>query len=330
MSYLKILVIGYGSIGKRHVQNLLDIPNIEIIICTKQKIKNPSTKKVKIINSIPNCLKENPNVGIIANESSFHMKTATKLAKSGIDLFIEKPLSNSIYGIRELLSIIKKKKLITQMGCQFRFHDSIKEIKQMISINKLGKIISVQSECGSFLPDWHPYEDYSKSYAAQRKLGGGVVLTNIHEIDYLYWFFGDVSNVFSVTGKYSELKISTDDLSVGILKFKNNVIAELHLDYFQKPDFRSCKIIGTKGMVIWESDTNNVMLYDNNKKKWIKILKLTKYDRNLMFKKEIKHFLDCVKKRKTTINPIEKDGIETLKIALAVIKSSKSGKLEKI
>ncbi len=327
---LKVAIIGYGSIGKRHVSNLLKISNVEIIICTKQKIKNPSIKKIKIVKSISDCLKEKPDIGIISNESSHHIKDAIKLANGGIDLFIEKPLSSSLIGTKELLRIIRKKNLITQMGCQLRFHKCVKEIKRLISSKKLGKVISVRSECGSFLPDWHPNEDYSKSYAARKELGGGVVLTNIHEIDYLYWFFGNVSKVFSITGNYSELKISADDLCAGILEFKNNIIAELHLDYFQKPDFRSCKIIGTKGTVIWDSNTNNVMLYDNNKNKWIKILKWTKYDRNLMFKEEIKHFLDCVKKRKTTINPIEKDGLDTLKIALAIIKSSKSRKLEKI
>ncbi len=327
---MKIVVIGYGSIGHRHVANLLLISNSQIIICTKQKIANPSPKRVKIVNSIFDCLKEKPDVAIITNESSFHVLTAIKFAKAGIDIFIEKPLSNSIKETKKLLSIIKQEKIITQMGCQFRFHKCIKEIKNMVLNNKIGKIISVKVECGSFLPDWHPYEDYRNSYAARTDLGGGVVLTNIHEIDYLYWLFGDVKEVFSITGKYSDLKISTDDLSVGILKFKNNVIAELHLDYFQKPDFRSCKIIGSKGTLFWDSDTNIVTLYDNKKNKWIKVLKWPKYDRNLMFKEELIHFLNCVKKRRITINPVEKDGIKTLKIGLAIIKSSKARKMIKI
>ncbi len=327
---MKILVVGYGSIGKRHVQNLLKIPNVEILICTKQNIRNPCIKKVKISKSISECIKENPEIGIISNESSYHVKTAIKLAKLGIDLFIEKPLSNSLDGSKELLSIVKKNKVITQMGCQFRFHKCIKKMKNIISNKKLGKIISVRSECGSFLPDWHPNENYSKSYAARNDLGGGVVLTNIHEIDYLYWFFGDVSQVISITGKYSDLKISADDLSIGILKFKNNIIAELHLDYFQKPDYRSCKIIGSMGTVFWDSDTNIVSFYENKKNKWIKVLKWTKYDRNLMFKEELTHFLNCVNKRKTTINPVEKDGIATLRIGLAIIKSSKLRKMIKV
>jgi predicted dehydrogenase len=300
---------------------------MQIVICTKQKIVNPSPNRVRIVSSISECLKEKPDVGIIANVSSLHVPIATKLAKAGVDLFIEKPLSNSLKQIKELTVLIRKKKIITQMGCQFRFHKCIKGIKQLILSKKIGKIISVRVECGSFLPEWHPYEDYRKSYAARTELGGGVVLTNIHEIDYLYWFFGEVLEVFSVTGKYSDLKISADDLSAAIIKFKNNMIAELHLDYFQKPEFRSCKIIGTKGTVYWDSEVNTVMLYDNKKNKRIKVLEESIHDRNSMFKEELVHFLSCVRKRKTTINPLEIDGIKTLKIGLAIIKSSKAKKV---
>lgn len=282
-----------------------------------------------IVSSISDCLKEKPDVGIVTNVTSLHVRTAIKLANAGADVFIEKPLSNSLNGIKDLLDIIRKKKLVTQIGCQMRFHKCIKKIKELISSNRIGKILSVKVECGSFLPDWHPYEDYSKSYASRSDLGGGVVLTCIHEIDYLYWMFGDVSEVFSITGKFSNLKISADDLSASIIKFKKNIVVELHLDYFQKPSFRSCKIIGTKGIIYWNSNTNIVKLYDNNKDKWIEILKWTNYDRNLMYKEEMKHFLTCVKKRKSTINPIH-DGLTTLQIGLAVLKSAKTKRMVKL
>jgi predicted dehydrogenase len=327
---LKVAVIGYGSIGKRHVSNLLGMPNIEIIICTKQKLKNPSIKKIIIVKSISDCLKEKPDIGIISNESSYHVKVAIKLANAGIDLFIEKPLSISLIGTKKLLTIVREKEIITQIGCQLRFHKCIKEIKQLISSKKLGKIISVRSECGSFLPDWHPNEDYSKSYAARKELGGGVVLTNIHEIDYLYWFFGEVTEVFSIVKNSGTLKISADDFAVGILKFKNNIIAEIHLDYLQKPENRNCKIIGTKGTLVWESKTNLVKLFDNKKEKWIKVFKWNNYDRNLMFREELDHFINCVNKRKKSINPIEIDGMDTTKIALAMMKSSKVRKIIKV
>lgn len=327
---LKVVLIGYGSIGKRHVSNLLKISKIEIIICTKQKIRNPSTKKIKIVKSVSDCIKEKPDIGIVSNESSFHLKIAIKLASAGIDLFVEKPLSNSLSGTKELVSMIKKNNLVTQMGCQLRFHKCLNEIKQLVLNKKLGKIISVRAECGSYLPDWHPSEDYRKSYASRKDLGGGVILTNIHEIDYLYWFFGEITEVFSIAKNSGNLKISVDDLAVGILKFKNNIIGEIHLDYLQKPENRNCKIVGTKGTLVWESETNLVKFYDNKNKKWSKVFKWSNYDRNQMFKEEIDHFINCVKNRRQSINPIEKDGIITTKIALAMMKSSKTCKVIKI
>lgn len=326
---MKIVVVGYGSVGKRHVENLFKIPNIKIIILTKQEIEKKSSK-IKIFNSVNECIKEKPDAAIISNETSNHISYAIKFANAGINLFVEKPLSNSLKNIKEIQDIIKEKHLITQIGCQLRFHKCLKEIKLLLLKKRIGKIISARVECGSFLPDWHQNENYKKGYSAREDLGGGVLLTCIHEIDYLYWFFGNVDNVISITGQYGNLKISADDLSVGVLKFKNNIIAEFHLDYFQKPEFRSCKIIGTKGTIYWDSNSNIVKIYENEKNKWTQVLKWSKYERNLMFQQELKHFLECVEKQKHTINPIEKDGINTLKIVLGIKKSSKLRKMIKI
>ena len=324
---LKILVVGFGSIGKRHVDNLLLINNIEILVVSSQDYK--STKLCKFFKNINDALKEKPQAAIITNNTNEHIKTAIKLAKLKIDIFIEKPLSNSLHGIELLSKISRKYKLVTMIGCNLRFHENIISIKKLIDNNSIGKIISVQAESGSFLPAWHPYENYKKSYASNTNLGGGVVLTCIHEIDYLYWFFGNVKNTISCTGQFGNLKISAEDLSASIIEFKNGIIAEIHLDYFQQPDIRRCKIIGTAGTIKWDSDSNSVNLFSAKTKKWKQISKIKKYKRNSMYQKEILHFIKCIRKRKQTINPLI-DGIETLKIALAIKKSSKLGRFIKV
>jgi predicted dehydrogenase len=211
------------------------------------------------------------------------------------------------------------------MGCNLRFHPCIKKIKSLIEHQKIGRVISAQVQNYSYLPDSHKWEDYRKSYAARKDLGGGVILTNaIHEIDYLYWFFQEVENVISISGKFSDLDIKAEDYVSGLLKFKNKIIGELHTDYFQRPDFRSCKIRGTKGEIYWNSDDNCVNIYNINKKKWE-----TKFDNGFShnldtyssYVEELKHFLKCVKHRKETINDLEQ-GVRTLKIALAIKKAS--------
>lgn len=326
---LKILVVGYGSIGKRHVKNLLSKFDVEIIVNTKQHDSFLKQNHFVTSSSLSKCILEKPDIAIIANVTSMHMKTALILAKSGCHLLIEKPLSNSITGIKDLIKITRSMKLTTLIGCNLRFHPCIELLKQLIDKKTIGKIISVKIENGSYLPNWHPYEDYRKSYSANDSLGGGVVLTNIHEIDYLYWFFGKVKEIFSITGKFSDLQIKSDDLSAILLRFSNNIIAEIHLDYFQRPDFRSCKIIGTKGTLYWDSDINSVKLYDINKKKWITKLSIKNHDFNETYVKELSHFLACIKSNKKTINDAQ-DGLQTLKIALAIKKSSDTKKLQRL
>jgi len=322
----KVLIVGYGSIGRRHLENFLQLKNVKLIVYTKRTdLGSLKEQGVKISNSLTECLKENPDIGVITNETSLHLPITIKLAQNGLDLFIEKPLSNSLKDVEKLRAIVKKKKLITQMGCHLRFHPCIKKIKSLIEQKKIGKILSAQVQSCSYLPDYHRWEDYRRSYAARKELGGGVILTQIHEIDYMYWFFQEVENVISMSGKLSDLNVTVEDYAASLLKFKNKVVGEIHLDYFQRPDFKSCKIRGTKGEIYWDSDNNCVNIYNMNKKRWE-----TKFDSDFSnnldtyssYVEELKHFLKCVKHRKETINNLEQ-GIATLKIALAIKKASK-------
>jgi len=300
---------------------------MEILVCTTRNHDNFLRKtKCKILDSLDACIREKPDFAVITNETSFHIKTAIQLAKAGIHLFIEKPLSNSLAGSQNLLDEIKRRKLITLVACNFRFHPCLRKIKEIIYKKEIGRILSIQVENGSYLPEWHPNERYQQSYASRKDLGGGVVLTCIHEIDYLYWFFGNVNEVFSITGKFSDLDISVEDLSAILLRFTNKVVAEIHLDYFQQPSSRGCKVIGTKGTLLWDINTNVVKLYNARKKKWIEKLKLSNYDMNLMYVNELQHFLNCINNRKKSINDV-KEGIKILNIALAVKKSSKIKKM---
>ena len=323
---MKALVVGFGSIGKRHADNLLKFSKMKVIICTNQKCSPYLKKKFKIVNSLKKGIEEKPDFAIIANVTNAHVDTAIKLAKAGIDLFIEKPLSNSLNRCKYLEGIVKKKKIVTMMGCNFRFDESIKEMRKIVKQKRLGKIISIHVENGSYLPDWHPYEDYRKGYSARKELGGGVVFTNIHEIDYLYWIFGNVSQVFSVTGKFSHLEMDAEDLAEIIMKFKDKSIASIHLDHYQRPIFRQCKIVGTNGTMMWDYRKSKLDVFDVKEQKWRTVIHSKHIDRNLTYQKEIAHFVQCVKSRKKTINPLS-EGIETLKIVLSIMKSSKTNRM---
>ena len=323
-------MVGYGSIGKRHIENLSKLPNVEIIVCTKQRYDNfLKTKKCKKIIDLQKAINENPSAAIICNETSYHIKTAIKLANAGIHIFIEKPLSNSLTNLKKLFDLTQRKKIIVQVGNVLHFHPCIKKIKLILIQKDLGKILSVYAENGSYLPDWHPYENYQKSYASKKELGGGVILTCIHEIDYLYWLFGKIDETTAYVKKISDLKITVEDIGAILFLFKNNIIGQVHLDYFQKPPSRICKIIGTKGILICDINSNSVKIYNMKTKKWNEKIKMEKYNINKMYIDELKHFIYCVQHNLKEHNNI-KQGIDVLKIALAVKKSARNKKKVKI
>jgi predicted dehydrogenase len=328
-----ILIIGFGSIGKRHTNNLLSLTKSNLIIYTNRKnikkteLVNHSKNKnrIKILNDFKKCLNEKPKICFICNETNLHIDYAMKLAKENMDIFVEKPLSHSMKNISSLQSMMQKNKKILMVGCNFRFYPPIQKIKQLISKKFIGNIISVQSENNSFLPDWHPSEDYSKNYAAKDSKGGGVTLTQIHELDFLTWIFGNQKKIHSLVGKFSNLKITSDDLSVSIIELKNKIIIELHLDYFSRPFYKRIKIRGTNGIIYWNSKQNSIKTFDNNKQKWSIITVSNNYSLNKkyvnrMYIDELKYFLDHVSSRKQPMNNLN-EAIPILKTALK-IKSS--------
>ena len=178
----------------------------------------------------------------------------------------------------------------------------------------------------SYLPNWRKKIKYYKCYSAHKKLGGGVILDLSHELDLANWLFGKINDVFSISDKSGDLELSCDDMSSSLLKFKAGIVGEVHLDFFQKTIIRQCNIIGTKGIISCNINLNRIKLYNPITKKWSVQLELKNYDINEVYKRELDHFIKCVKNNKKSINDVG-EGINVLKIALSIIKSSKIKKM---
>jgi len=327
-----ILIVGYGSIGKRHARlarNLL--PHAKIIIFRHKVSKKKNYRYIDhCVTNLKDAIKHRPQIAIISNPATFHVKTANTLAKSGIHLLIEKPISNSSKNVSNLINICRKKKIVLMVGYNLRFMNSLKKLREILKKNIIGKIFSVRSEVGQYLPSWRPSSDYTNSVSAKKKFGGGVLLELSHEIDYLVWLFGNVKWLRSSIHKQSDLKIDTEDSAhitfcMHGMKNKSSIIVNLNMDFYRHDTTRFCKIIGELGTLYWNALDGTIKLYRKGGKKWRKIYE-NNLHRDATYVSEWKHFLACIKNNKKP-EVDGSSGLEVVKIIEAVKKSSKSSSI---
>ena len=176
-------------------------------------------------------------------------------------------------------------------------------------------MVSTQAHWGEYLPDWHPWEDYRQSYSARQDLGGGVVLTLCHPLDYLRWLIGEVDEVQASVG-YTGLDIEAEDTADIQLRFTNGVMGQVHLDYVQRPSSHWLQIIGTEGTIRWDNADGIAHWYRADTKEWKASTLPEEFERNTMFMDEANHFLDCVRNEMQPGCTLA-DGIAVLRIALA-------------
>lgn len=336
---IKVLIIGLGSAGQRHVRNLRRLlgSDVSFIAYRVKRLKRLFDDNLNVVegqsvaeaynivefDDLDKALEEKPDIVFIANPNSMHMACALKVAKSGVDIFLEKPVSNNMEGVDELINIVHEKKLVLYVGFQMRMHPCIVRLKQSIEKEVIGRVVSVDCHMGELLTGMHKYEDYRTMNESQTATGGGVVLCQIHEIDYLYWLFGMPTEVYCIGNKYSDLEIDVEDSASTIWKYKNGqgFSIMLHQDFLQKPPIRRCRVIGTEGQIEIDLLKNQFVLFGKDS---IQEETFHEFSRNDMFMKELEIFLGYVKTRKPQTLTLE-DGVCSLKIALAMKKSMSEG-----
>jgi len=318
---MNFLFFGLGSIGQRHLRNLIKLDRKCKIYAFRKKYSTPlldhrnkvlagnlekkynvvSIKKLEFLNK--NSIKI--DAAFICNPSSMHVSTAEWCIKRNIPIFIEKPVATNTKDLLKINKMIKSKKnLVNVVGYQLRFNPIIKFIKKYcFDQERLGKIYNCEIYHGEHVDNFHNYESYKDSYASKKRLGGGVVLTQIHELDYLNYFFSKyklLDHKF-ISQKISNLKIDVEDNYISIFKFKskskkNISLAKITCSYIQVPKRRTIFLSCELGSLFADLNSLKIKILKDKKNEEIKKFN---FDRNEMFKNEIKHFLDLIKNKKT-------------------------------
>lgn len=297
---MKILVIGCGSIGQRHIGNLVSIKagRIYAFDIDKQKLKETRKISQSVVTSqkLDKLWKEDIDATFITVPTALHVPYALEAAKRGCHLFIEKPLSHNMQGLNKLLKIVTSKKLITFVGYNYRFNTCVIKIKELLKNKTIGKLIAGRIHFGSYLPERHPWEDYRSGYGAKKLLGGGVILDALsHHLNSLIFVLGRPKKVFGYVSKRSNLDIDVEDTAEVLVKFSDNVVINLHTNFVQRPYKCIYELIGDSGTILCDLTKNILKYYDVSDKKWVTFY--GERDPNKVYVKEIKHFIKCIKEK---------------------------------
>jgi len=339
---MKVLIAGLGSIGQRHLRNVIQHFKGDVDLTAYRVRKDSRVISPKLIvepdielsqkypfrefHDLDKALADKPDCVLICNPNHLHIPVALKAAEAGCHLFIEKPLSHNLEGTEKLIRILEEKKLTHFIGFQLRFHPVYLKMKELLTSRSIGRLFSVHAEVGEYLPDWHKWEDYREMYASRKDQGGGVILTQIHEIDYLISLFGNPKSVYSIGGHLSSLEMDVEDSVDILMEFKNHgklLPVTLHMDYLQKPPSRKCRVIGEDGILTMDFHKLQVSKSDRNAKE--EVYSYKDLDKNRMFADELSHFFQCVRENMPTQVPVN-TALQSLKVALAMKQSMELGR----
>jgi len=326
---MKLLVVGTGSIGKRHLGNFQKYFDKCDIADSRDDRINECNKKFKINNSFlsyDEAFRNNDyDVVLITLPPHLHLDVAKKAVKKDINLFIEKPLGMNNQGWLEIAKECSKKQLVNYVAYCHRHINYTKKFKEILDTKKFGKILNVSMKWGSYLPDWHPWEDYRSFYMAKKDQGGGALLDESHGLDLVRYFFGEVKEVFAIVDKTSELEISSDDHALLTLRMKDNTLVQINFDLVARVPSCKMEVTAENGTLIWDRVNHKIQAYEIEKQKWEEDV-YSKEDFLNMYINQTDYFIKCLKQKSKPMNDIY-DAMKTQEIIDKSFLSSKEKKL---
>jgi predicted dehydrogenase len=324
---MRFLIAGHGSIGRRHLRNLLALGERDIVLLRSGKSTLPPGESAGFAaeSDLTRALDHRPDAVIICNPTALHLDVAIPAAEAGCHILVEKPVSHSMDRLNDLIQAAERSGARVCVGFQYRFHPGLRKAKEWIEQAALGRPVTAHAHYGDYLPAWHPWEDYRKSYSARSDLGGGVILTLSHPLDYLRWLLGEAEIVWGTSANAGGLGIETDDTAdIGIL-FSSGVVAQVHLDYLQQPSSHTFEIVGTEATIRWDQSAGIAELDTRRNDSVERQRSPAGFDRSAMFVAEMEHFIQVCRGEAEPLCPLS-DGVASLQLALAAEQAVRQAK----
>lgn len=343
---MRFLIAGLGSIGRRHLRNLVALGERsgeahEIVLYRTHQSTLPEVELAgfRVVTDLGEALDLRPDGVIVSNPTALHLAVAIPAARRGCSLLLEKPLSHSMARVDDLADAVERGGGQALVGFQFRFHPGLQQAARWLQEGKIGRPLSLRAVYAEYLPGMHPWEDYRVGYSARKDLGGGVILTLCHPLDYVRWLLGEVESVWAFKDQLNEFELAVEDTAEIGLRFERGQLGSVHLDYNRRPTKHSLEIVGSEGVLRWDNNDGSCAylrkengsnpLERQSGEGWVRYEPAPDFDRNDMFLEEMAHFL-AVARGECAPRCTLGDGIQALKLALAAHLSAWENRLVRL
>ena len=259
MSRPLICVVGCGSVGKRHTNNLVRLGCDVVGVDPRADRRGELMREQGVRNTYDNfesATRENSvSATVIASPPVFHVQQVLDATEQGHAILLEKPIGKTLEESLHLRACDTDRLLL---GYTWRWSKALRAVYEHVIEGTLGNIYYASFFMSANLEDWHPWERYQDFFMASKELGGGALLDESHWIDQMLWMFGLPESVFSLIDRVSELDITADDSVDMLANYNSGLKVYLHLDLYGRPHEKSIKIVGEKGVLSWDEKSNVV------------------------------------------------------------------------
>jgi predicted dehydrogenase len=314
------LLVGYGSIGRRHLTNLhgLGARDWAVVHTGAGTLPFEPPCPVRSYSNLSDALEaEEPAFAVIANPTALHLPSALACVERGCDLLVEKPVSHTPDGLDTLSRAVATRGSRVLVGFQFRFDPGLRRVGEMLREGTVGAPLHVRVVWGEYLPGWHPWEDWRAGYAARRDLGGGVHHTLSHPLDYLRMLFGDPTGLAASLVDHGPLGLEVPEAADITLRFPEGVSAQVHLDYWSQPARHRVEVVCSEGTIVWDHMAGELRIWRRAGAAW----QVERFpgieDRDELFLSEARHLLEVVGGRAEPACTLD-DGVRAARLCAAI------------
>ena len=323
-SDIRGLLVGYGSIGRRHLANLhgLGIGDWAVVHTGAGTLPFEPPCPVRSYSDLSDALEaEEPVFAVIANPTALHLPSALACVERGCDLLLEKPVSHTIDGLDTLVHEVTTRGSKVLVGFQFRLDPGLQRVGELLRERAVGVPLHVRVVWGEYLPGWHPWEDWRASYAARSDLGGGVHHTLCHPLDYLRMLFGDPTGLAASLVDHGPLGLDVPEAADITLRFQEGVSAQVHLDYWSRPPTHRVEIVCSDGTIVWDHVVGELRVWDDAVAAWHAERFPGVEGRDELFLSEARHLLDVIGGRAQPACTLD-DGAQAVRLCAAIERSA--------